>query len=31
MYETHYHRPKDLAEAAKIFAAASEPRYIAGG
>ena len=31
MYETHYHRPKDLSEAAKLFAAASEPRYIAGG
>jgi carbon-monoxide dehydrogenase medium subunit len=31
MYETNYHRPKDLAEAAKIFSSASEPRYIAGG
>ena len=31
MYETHYHRPKDLAEAAKMFSAASEPKYIAGG
>src|SRR5580765_3175125 len=31
MYETHYHRPKDLAEAAKLFAGASEPKYIAGG
>ena len=31
MYETHYHRPKDLSEAAKLFAGASEPRYIAGG
>jgi aerobic carbon-monoxide dehydrogenase medium subunit len=31
MYETHYHRPKDLGEAAKIFAASSEARYIAGG
>ena len=24
MYETHYRRPKDLAEAAKLFADASE-------
>lgn len=31
MYETNYHRPKDLAEAAKIFAGASEARYLAGG
>ena len=31
MYETHYRRPKDLAEAAKMFAGASEPKYIAGG
>jgi carbon-monoxide dehydrogenase medium subunit len=31
MYETHYHRPKDLAEAAKIFSGASEARYLAGG
>jgi carbon-monoxide dehydrogenase medium subunit len=31
MYETHYHRPKDLAEAAKLFAGASEARYLAGG
>lgn len=31
MYETHYHRPRDLAEAAKIFSGASEARYLAGG
>lgn len=31
MYETNYHRPKDLAEAAKIFAGAAEARYLAGG
>src|SRR5262249_6108971 len=31
MYETHYRRPKDLSEAAKMFADASEPKYIAGG
>ena len=31
MYETHYHRPKDVAEAAKLFAGASEARYLAGG
>lgn len=31
MYETNYHRPKDLAEAAKLFAGASEARYLAGG
>ena len=31
MYETHYRRPKDLSEAAKMFAEASEPKYIAGG
>src|SRR5688572_28860556 len=31
MYETTYHRPKDLAEAAKLFAGAPEARYLAGG
>ena len=31
MYETHYHRPKDIAEAAKLFAGSSEARYLAGG
>lgn len=31
MYETHYHRPKDVAEAAKIFAGAADARYLAGG
>jgi carbon-monoxide dehydrogenase medium subunit len=31
MYETHYHRPKDVAEAAKIFSGASDARYLAGG
>src|SRR5436190_10304389 len=31
MYETHYRRPTDLSEAAKMFADASEPKYIAGG
>jgi len=31
MYETNYHRPKDVAEAAKLFAGASEARYLAGG
>jgi carbon-monoxide dehydrogenase medium subunit len=31
MYETHYHRPKDLAEAAKLFAGAADARYLAGG
>jgi carbon-monoxide dehydrogenase medium subunit len=31
MFETHYHRPKDLAEAASLFAGASEGRYLAGG
>jgi len=31
MYETHYHRPRDLAEAESLFAAAAEGRYLAGG
>jgi len=31
MYEVQYHRPKDIAEAAGIFAGATEARYLAGG
>lgn len=31
MYETHYHRPHDLAEAQSLFAAAEDGRYLAGG
>ena len=31
MYATHYHRPKGLADAAKLFADAAEARYLAGG
>ena len=31
MYETQYHRPKNLAEAASLFAGAAEGRYMAGG
>jgi len=31
MYETHYHRPSSLADAAKLFSGASEGRYLAGG
>jgi carbon-monoxide dehydrogenase medium subunit len=31
MYQTHYHRPKSLDEAAKLFAGASDPRFLAGG
>ncbi|KAB2875654.1 MAG: xanthine dehydrogenase family protein subunit M [Bauldia sp.] len=31
MYATHYHRPKSLDEAAKLFAGASEARFLAGG
>ena len=31
MYETHYRRPKDLSEAAKMFAGASEPELTAAG
>ena len=31
MYETQYHRPKDVAEAARLFAGATEARYLAGG
>ncbi|HZP21518.1 MAG TPA: xanthine dehydrogenase family protein subunit M [Bauldia sp.] len=31
MYETSYHRPKNLAEAEALFAAGSDARYLAGG
>ena len=31
MYETHYHHPKSLDEAAKLFAGAGEGRFLAGG
>ena len=31
MYPTTYHRPRNLAEAASLFAGANEARYIAGG
>jgi carbon-monoxide dehydrogenase medium subunit len=31
MYETHYHRPKSLADAAAVFSGASDARYLAGG
>ena len=31
MYETTYHRAKDVAEAAKLFAAGSDARYLSGG
>ena len=31
MYETNYHRPKDVAEAAKLFSAGDDARYLAGG
>jgi carbon-monoxide dehydrogenase medium subunit len=31
MYETHYHRPKNLAEASKAFTDGSDARYLAGG
>jgi carbon-monoxide dehydrogenase medium subunit len=31
MHETRYHRPQDLAEAAKLFADAADGRYLAGG
>jgi carbon-monoxide dehydrogenase medium subunit len=31
MYETRYHRPTSLDEAAALFAAADDPRYLAGG
>ena len=31
MYETRYHRPDSLAEAAALFAGAGEARYLSGG
>ena len=31
MYETTYHRPSSIAEAAALFAKGSEPKYLAGG
>lgn len=31
MYETHYHRAKDVENAAALFADASEARFLAGG
>jgi aerobic carbon-monoxide dehydrogenase medium subunit len=31
MYETSYHRPKSLAEAAKLFSGAADATYISGG
>lgn len=31
MYETNYHRPKDAAEAAKLFSGGEDARYLAGG
>jgi carbon-monoxide dehydrogenase medium subunit len=31
MYETTYHRPKSLAEAAKLFSGSEDPTYISGG
>jgi carbon-monoxide dehydrogenase medium subunit len=31
MYETTYHRPSTVAEAAAIFSKGSEPKYLAGG
>jgi carbon-monoxide dehydrogenase medium subunit len=31
MYETTYHRPKSLAEAAELFSGASDARYLSGG
>ena len=31
MYETNYHRPKDVADAAKLFAGGDDARYLAGG
>jgi carbon-monoxide dehydrogenase medium subunit len=31
MYETHYHRPKSVADAAAAFSGASDARYLAGG
>ena len=31
MYETHYHRPSSVADAAKLFSGAADARYLAGG
>lgn len=31
MYETQYHRAKDIADAANVFSGASDARYLAGG
>jgi carbon-monoxide dehydrogenase medium subunit len=31
MYETTYHRPKSLVEAAELFSGASDARYLSGG
>src|SRR5246500_3402750 len=31
MYETTYHRPASIAEAAALFAKGAEPKYLAGG
>jgi aerobic carbon-monoxide dehydrogenase medium subunit len=31
MYETHYHRPSSVDEAAALFAKGSEPKYLGGG
>jgi carbon-monoxide dehydrogenase medium subunit len=31
MYQTTYHRPSSVAEAAALFAKGSEPKYLAGG
>ncbi len=31
MYEFQYHRPKNLADSAKLFDAAGDPQYLAGG
>jgi carbon-monoxide dehydrogenase medium subunit len=31
MYETHYHRPKDLSEALSLFSSGADPAYLAGG
>jgi carbon-monoxide dehydrogenase medium subunit len=31
MYETHYHRPKSVSDAAAAFSGASDARYLAGG
>jgi len=31
MYETTYHRPSSVDEAAAMFAKGSEPKYLAGG